>query len=501
VKPVQDRHIRLAIFIGVIAVAVRFIAINQPFVDEWSWRQSDVAAIARNFLTGGFHFARPQIDWAGDQPGYVGTELPIVPFVAALAYKIFGVHECIGRVEAVILFAASLPFFFLLVCDMFGTTAATCALFFYCFAPLSVMASRCFMPDMPSLSVSIIGLYFFQCWIAAAKSTSFFASAACISLSILLKAPAAIIGAPLAVAAVYDRRILRGDSSDGHRPPLQWLGLFAMIALLPSAIWYWHAYQISKEFYPHHFFGAGGFRFEQLSWYFAIVRGLFVSSLTPVLFILGIAGAIVARSTIKSRVLYAWLVAMILFIVVVGYGNRHPWYQLPLVPIAAAFAGEFCARVMSLRAFANPHSYAALFMRAGFAIVATTFAACSLMQSELLYRPVAAELREAGLELKRTTPPGSLIVAPDYGDPTIFYYAERRGWHFLECDGVYNGHPSSSEDAIVDLAQLRWRGATHLVFYSKTVWWLDEYKEFARYVEQNATLLESNAQFRIYRLK
>ena len=39
--------------------------------------------------------------------------------------------------------------------------------------------------------------------------------------------------------------------------------------------------------------------------------------------------------------------AMIVFIIVVGYGNRHRWYQLPLVPIAAAFAGAACAFVAS----------------------------------------------------------------------------------------------------------------------------------------------------------
>ena len=38
---------------------------------------------------------------------------------------------------------------------------------------------------------------------------------------------------------------------------------------------------------------------------------------------------------------------MIVFIIVVGYGNRHRWYQLPLVPIAAAFAGVACAFVGS----------------------------------------------------------------------------------------------------------------------------------------------------------
>ncbi len=472
-KLAQDRHVRFAIIIGGLAVAVRFIAINQPFVDEWSWRQSDVAAIARNYFTGGFHFARPQIDWAGEQPGFVGTEFPILPFVAALAYKIFGVHEWIGRGESALLFAASLPFFFLLIREIFGGTAASYALLFYSFAPLSVMTSRCFIPDMPSLSLSIIGLHFFQRWRANGRSTSYFAAAALISLSILIKAPSAIIGAPLAVTAVYDRRHFSR------------LFLFALIALLPAAIWYGHAWQISQEFYPHHFFGAGGFRIENLSRYLEIVRRLFTSSLTPILFVLGIAGAITARSTTNSRVLYAWLAAVILFIIIVGYGNRHPWYQLPLVPIAAGFAGAFCARKMSRRVFA---------------VLAIVFVIWSMFQTRLLYHESAAELRAAGLELKRTTPPNALIVAPDYGDPTIFYYAERRGWHFLERDATYYGHPTTDADAIVDLDQLRGRGATHLIFYSKTFWWLELYKDFAHHVNEIATPVESNEQFRIYKL-
>src|SRR5262249_34073900 len=112
------------IAVSIAAVAARLVLINQPFIDHWSWRQSDVAAIARNYLQGRFDFARPQIDWAGDQPGYVGTEFPILPFIAALLYKLFGAHEWIGRIEAVILFAISLPFFFWFVRNVAGEIAA-----------------------------------------------------------------------------------------------------------------------------------------------------------------------------------------------------------------------------------------------------------------------------------------------------------------------------------------------------------------------------------------
>src|ERR1043165_5137670 len=83
---------KLVVAIWLLAVAVRLIGINQPYVDHWSWRQSDVAAIARNFRQQDPHFASPQIDWAGDETGYLGSQFPILPFVAALCYKIAGIH-------------------------------------------------------------------------------------------------------------------------------------------------------------------------------------------------------------------------------------------------------------------------------------------------------------------------------------------------------------------------------------------------------------------------
>ena len=162
---------KLAITLSIFAVAARLILIDQPYVDRWSWRQSDVAAIARNFEQNGFHFAYPQIDWAGNAPGYVGTEFPILPFVAAICYKFAGAHEWIGRVQTAVFFAASLPFFFLFVREIFDRTVAMWATFFYSFAPLNVFAGRSFMPDVPSLSLALIGLYFFLRWIDNEKPT------------------------------------------------------------------------------------------------------------------------------------------------------------------------------------------------------------------------------------------------------------------------------------------------------------------------------------------
>src|SRR3954471_10419061 len=191
------------------AFIVRLVLIDQPFIDPWSWRQSDVAAIARNFFENGFHFTRPQIDWAGNEPGFVGTEFPVLPFLAAVVYRSVGVEEWIGRIQGVLFFVAALPFFFGIVRRTFGEVAANWAAFFYGFAPLSIVASRAFMPDVPSLSLGIAGIYFFLRWMETERFRFVLAGAFLVSLALLIKLPTAIIGAPLlylAVAAVYDRR-------------------------------------------------------------------------------------------------------------------------------------------------------------------------------------------------------------------------------------------------------------------------------------------------------
>jgi len=506
----RDQIGKVVVAIWILAVAARLILINQPYVDHWSWRQSDVAAIARNFSEGGLRFAHPQIDWAGNATGYVGTEFPILPFVAAICYQFAGIHEWIGRSQAIIFFAVSLPFLFLLVREIFGSTAAIWATFFFSFAPVNIFAGRSFMPDVPSLSLAIVGLYFFVRWIEDRESVSFLLAAITISLSILIKVTSIVIAAPLlylVVAAVYDRRQNKerrfpkppgrsGDppslNCDAGKVPLQLLA-FTAIVLLPSTAWYWHAYQIAQRFYPHHLFGAGGVRIENLSWYWEIARQTETSRLTPVLAIMGIIGLFVAPRSTYSALFHWWLAGMILFVLVVGYGNRHPWYQLPLVPITAAFAGAACAffgSKISSRVAATTLSI----------LLASSLAILSYVYVRALYESSAAQLRDAGLELNKITEPNALIVAADTGDPTIFYYAHRKGWHFLEKDGIYAGNPSDSQEAIVNLDELRRHGATHVVLTANTFWWLDYYPEFARHLAEKATLVEATPEFKIYKL-
>lgn len=493
----ERRATKAVIVLWLLAVAVRLVLIDQPYVDHWSWRQSDVAAIARNFFEHGFRFGYPQIDWAGGSAGYVGTEFPVLPFIAAICYKFAGVQEWIGRSQSVIFFAVSLPFFFLLVREIFGGTAAMWATFFYAFAPISVFAGRSFMPDVPSLSLGIIGLYFFLQWFRDRNMAQFYLAAITVSLSILIKVTSIVIAAPLlclAVAGTADPGSSRALFHVGrdHRAGLQLL-LFAAIAVLPSVAWYWDAYQIAERFYPHHFFGAGGVRLERFSWYWEIARQTATSSLTPVLAVMALIGLFVAPRGKFGCLFDWWLAAMVLFVLAVGYGNRHPWYQLPLVPITAAFGGASCAFFGSKISSRFAVITLSILLASSFAILAGLYV-------RPLYESTAAQHRDAGLELNKITTSDALIVAVDGGNPTIFYYAKRKGWHLLEKDAVYNGNPKDSQKAVTDVKRLRQRGATHLVFTTNTFWWLSSYPELTQYLSENAIPLEATPEFKIYKL-
>jgi 4-amino-4-deoxy-L-arabinose transferase-like glycosyltransferase len=399
----------------------------------------------------------------------------------------------------VVFFAISLPFFFLLVREIFGGAAANWATFFYAFAPLNVFAGRSFMPDVPSLSLGIIGLYFFLRWLRHPNPVQFYLSAIAISLSILIKATSIVIAAPLLYLVVADGadlgsaqpRDVRGSRSQRQR--LQVMA-FVAISILPSVAWYWHAHQIAERFYPHHFFGAGGVRLENFSWYWDIARQTATSSLTPVLAITALIGLFVAPRGKYGCLFDWWLAAMCLFVVAVGYGNRHPWYQLPLVPIAAAFAGAACAFLgskISSRAVAATLGI----------LLASSFAILAFLYVRPLYESSGAQLRKAGLELNKITTRDALIVATDTGNPTIFYYAERKGWHFLEQSGIYGGNPKNGQQAIADLERLRRQGATHVVFITNTFWWLESYPELTQHLTERTMLLEATPEFKIYELR
>jgi len=406
-------------------------------------------------------------------PGYVGTEFPLVPFIAALLYPIFGVQEWIGRAISVFFFSLSTSFFYYFISKIWNKRSAFFALIIYIFIPLNLYASRSFMPDMTSLSLSIISLYLFREWLERKRGIALFTSM-CLttSMAILVKLPAILIGLPMLymVYQEYGMKFLLKQK----------LWYFAILALIVPFSWYVHAYRLSRAHFPYHMFGDGGLKIMGLDFYFKVFHDAVMLSLTLVLFVGMLIGIVLPSQSIWGRVLHWWLLAILMFAVIAGNGHRHQWYLLPLTPIAAALAGRACdaiwSKAMTLR------GKNALIVVASVCFIG--FAYLSYLSIHPLYNPWAEPLRNLGKEIDLITKPNALVVIADEGDPTAFYYSKRKGWHFPF--SWYVQHRSKliqSQDAINELETLRQTGASYLAFTQRTHYWLDDYPDFRQHLE------------------
>ena len=93
-----------------LGLGIRCIDLGAPLVDEQAWRQTDTAAIARNYFEEGRPFLYPSVDWRGGTPGYVEMEFPLYPYLVAKLYAAFGrADEWIGRLVSALFSAGTIP--------------------------------------------------------------------------------------------------------------------------------------------------------------------------------------------------------------------------------------------------------------------------------------------------------------------------------------------------------------------------------------------------------
>jgi 4-amino-4-deoxy-L-arabinose transferase-like glycosyltransferase len=470
-------------------MAVRLVMITQPYVDYWSWRQSDVAMIAENFYRQGFQILWPQINWAGPEPGYVGTEFPLVPFLAALLYGLFGVQEWIGRTISVVFFATSIPFFFLLVRRVYDDVTAGCATAFYCFAPLSVVAGRSFMPDVPSLALGIAALYLFLQWLEHDGVKFLLAACVVLTLALLVKIPTIMIGLPMLYLAVRIR---------GSAVLKDWrIWLLAAAPLAVAGAWYVHAYQIAVTYAPHHLFGERGLGLASLERYLRMLNlaDTPLGMLTPVLVVLALIGLGLRGHERIGNVFHWWALALLVFVVVGGSGNsRHDWYRLPLVPIAAALGGAAFVHVTA--AIARKWGRAPVILAS--AAILVLFGWFAFKAASVIYVPWDESSMLAGAELNRSVAREALVAVIDRGNPTALYYSKRKGWHFPKNFGTT---PADSAEAIRELSELHQLGLRYLVLLKYTSWWLDYYTEFRTYLETTGARRVDTPDFIIFELE
>jgi 4-amino-4-deoxy-L-arabinose transferase-like glycosyltransferase len=331
-----DKNSLYAILIIISGFIARLINVTDPILEVAMWRQCDTASIARNFYYHGMNIFYPQILNGGATEGYIGgTEFHLYPFTVAILYKIFGVHEYLGRLISILAFCGGAFFLYKLSRKYTNEMIAIIALLFYTFNPYIFFYSRSFQPESTMLFLSITMLYFFSEWIEKEGRWRFAIMTLCATAAFLVKIPTICLGLPLLYLCLRKYRISF---------ILQWkLWLFAIISLVPVILWCKHSTYLRsiKGLSWGNFHLSGYSTYIDPHFYYRIFYAeIFASCLIyigGVFFVLGILFTIRKG---ESRYIHYWLLAIIISFFLGGEGTAyHTYHTITIIAPASLMVG------------------------------------------------------------------------------------------------------------------------------------------------------------------
>lgn len=389
--------------------------INSPLLDHHSWRQTDTAAIARNFYSNGFDLFHPQIDWGGSSPGYVETEFQIIPFIIAILYKIFGISEWVARLVSIAFSLGSVYLLYMLARTYFDVKTSAFSVLIFIISPLELYFGRAVMPDSAMIFFSIGSLYFFDKWTKKERWGLFAIAVICTALAILLKVSALYLGLPLLWLSYsrYGKKLI-------VEPKLY---LFAMLALIPPAIWYYYAHVAFAQYATFGIWDVGSGKWGNTAiwfdrdFYIMMFNRLATVVFTPVGLILFVYGLFL-KSKLRTNLFYFWVLAVLIYFIVVANGNfAHDYYQRPLVPPGAIFVG------LALSKIYEKNKWASLALIAIILISAIYTAAPFYTEDTIIL--------DAATTTDKIVEKNALIITTESeigANPDILYYSQRKGW-------------------------------------------------------------------------
>ena len=467
----------MVVIIFLVAIAARAIDVWRP-VDGTirdTWREPDVAGIARNYYEEGMNFFEPRIDWRGDGPGYVESEFPLYPWTVACLYHVFGYHEELLRVVSFVLSVIAFAVFYRVArytLPQFGVLAA-CTVF--AISPMAIRMASAIQPEPLMFLGYMSGAYFFMKWCREQTRFHFWMSLAMTTLAILGKIPAAHIGILYAILCFQHFGWITFTRKE------IWGYAFAVLAI-PIA-WYAYAHSLYAEYGNSLGMSNEAYvRISSMSFIEAMattIPGVLAIEnellWSPTGWVMGIIGVIVAFRNSEQSWIVSWLLALICFYVVTGRTTGESWahhYHIVSTPVVALLLGAASAVFPAMIRRANettamPFSIGTLFLRRGFAV-----ALFFLMATTLLFharrvnwdiRPTHnAHLYEAATELSPLMTRDSLIVASGAGAtdqyglmrafnaPYFFFWTGRKGFTL-----------TNEEQDIASLEDYRQRGASY----------------------------------------
>ena len=479
--------------IVLIALALRLNGIHNPIIDHPGWRQGDTASIAKNFATLQYNILYPQTNYNGPPPNNVELELQIVPFIAATFYKMFGVHEVIGRLISIAFSLGTVVVLWSFARWLFASEiAGLMAALLFAIMPGSFFYGRTFTPDTTMVFFMTAALYVIAKMLVEQEPWRW----RTVALATVLLA-FAFLAKPVSLVAIVPIGALIVERAISGRT-FRWLSL-AVVLVVPLAVLYGYDRAVASHAEWHWASGittlhvlpalAASFRslpaFHVKFTLFRQVLGVLATTMIgPALTALGILGFFLMPVGTRSRTLiWAWLVGGLAYTYVVVTVERVDYYMYLLLPLAALTGGGFLRRAWD----AILHVDVPLSIKYACAAISLVALGAIVFQNRAIVAPYYRYNKQVyrnAVSLNATLAPNALIVMGHY-DPSVLYYIGRYGWE----EDPYLWTPFDEQSAIR-------KGARYFIAIEKN--------RFYRNVElcawmQRFPIVNPKAQWLVYR--
>jgi hypothetical protein len=211
------------------------------------WSQCDRASVALNFSQDDLNFFMPRVHNTTNGTGITGMEFPIVGYLSALCYTLFGFDELWYRLMTLLIVSSGIIAFFNMAAAILKNhVLAIIITFFAALSPLLFYYTPNFIPDAASLGFILVAWFFFFMYIRDASWKPLILFTIFASLSTLIKITSLISIVLIGLLIVLDYfSVFKVKRIAGKIKLLSMLLLVIIVTFLwyRYAIWLNHTYE------------------------------------------------------------------------------------------------------------------------------------------------------------------------------------------------------------------------------------------------------------------
>ncbi len=440
------------ISIVILAVCIRLYGVTNPLYDLNYWRQTETAALARNYHEDNLPFLYPEVDWIGPH-GHAEMEFPLYPYILSWIYRILWPSEIFGRLLTILCSAGAILAIWDIVRQTINRRIALLAAAFFAASPLAVYFGRTYQPDMMMVFFSTASISCLLRWMGESKNVWFYCSAILLALGVLLKPPCLLVVLPLSWI------LYKQEGQTFILNKENWI--YASIVIVPAILWYAHAQTFFEETGATFMWHFKNFSVERhlfsvwSSFEFWTTIGMRFTD--GILAYVGLLPFIIGIWRLfypwPGRALLGWWVAgvAVFYLAIPGHHIGHTYYSLLAIPPAAIITAIGCDKLGHWLNSYLHFSYNWIVLLP----LITAILGFSLLISRNYYGKLYYYYDDA-LALRQLVPENELIAVKDdlMHTPEFFYFINRNGWHLAN-------YPAKGTDNSPWIEKVRKKGAAY----------------------------------------